>query len=83
MATFRSVIRHLTLQDGAQDGGRGKGLMHPAPWAEFIDHIFTTADDAVIKRLRALAPEHGITEAAVSAADPASAADEPPTPPAS
>lgn len=59
MAKFKSIIRHLTFQDGPQDGGEGK---HPAPWAEFIDHFFETTDQAVIKRLRGLGPEHGVTE---------------------
>jgi hypothetical protein len=78
MAKFRSVIRHLTLQDGPQEvPGRNKDVVtvHPRPWAEFAEHVFETADAEVADRLRGLHPSHGITEVtedAAPAATPAS-----------
>lgn len=77
MAAFRSVIRHLTFQDGAQEVMRGKEkvAVHPKPWAEFTDHLFHTGDAEVADRLRGLDPAHGITEVtedAAPATDPAS-----------
>lgn len=51
MATFESTrYPHLTLQDGT-------GI-----WARFEDGRFDTADAAVVKRLRALPEEEGISE---------------------
>jgi hypothetical protein len=56
MATFNSSkYPALTLQDD-------KGI-----WAQFKDGEFTTSDAAVVKRLRALPEEEGITEAKASA----------------
>lgn len=72
MAKFRSLIRHLTFQDGAQEvaSARGKDpvTVHPSPWAEFTDHVFQTVDAEVADRLRGLHPSHGITEDAEPAA---------------
>jgi len=56
MATFSSSkYPALTLQDE-------KGI-----WAQFKDGEFTTSDAAVVKRLRALPEDEGITEAKVPA----------------
>ncbi len=56
MATFTSSkYPALTLQDD-------KGI-----WAQFKDGEFATSDAAVVKRLRALPEEEGITEAKASA----------------
>jgi hypothetical protein len=78
VATFRSAIRHLTLQDGVQEvAARGKetATVHPSPWAEFVNHLFHTEDAEVADRLRGLHPANGITEVtedAAPAATPAS-----------
>ena len=52
MAKFHSDTQQLVLQDGDA----------ASPWAEFVDHVFRTDDTQVVDRLRALDPEHGITE---------------------
>lgn len=59
MATFNSAkYPALTLQDD-------KGI-----WAQFKDGEFETSDAGVVKRLRGLPEDEGVTEAKASAKAP-------------
>jgi len=49
MARFTTHLKSLTLQDE-------KGV-----WAQFADGEFETTDAAVVKRLKALPEEYGVT----------------------